>query len=383
MTEDEKRIQIVKKTIQKILVNMNEQSHIDKMKFATLLKEYAFLILKKEYVIKGKMPEVHFIPLSEDIFGYFDVGDHNLKISMDAFKKYDNIIESMDSIFHEMRHFAQYTSKRKDKDNINVTGGENIYPDFVYALTLTSVKSLLNAKHNLKMQKRMNDDELEVYFNKEYNKYNYYINHKYYVSDEEMDARQFAINLLYELIFDIDKNKLSATELNNLNNLIDMVGKKFAEEETNILFCESNFSISKEDMDKEIKHMQNEILKCYPEIFEDIATRGEEIMVSSLENYYDVSLALTQSLNFCYDDKLANKLVDSYLIAINNEEMFADTLHYISRISDLCKYTNFRLKEEDAKKLFGQEYSLYLKTINNGKDMRCQSKNNCDDFERQ
>lgn len=367
MTEDEKRIQLLKRTIQKILVNMNGESHINKMRLVTLLKEYAYLTLKKEYVIKAKMPEVHFIFLGEDIFGYFDVEDHNLKISVDAFNEYTTIIESIDSVFHEMRHYAQYLCKRKDKDDFNVSGGEPLYSDLVYALTLTSIKSLLRAKIKLKMQKRLSDDELESYFNKEYNRYYYYINHKYFVSDEEMDARQFAISLIYDLVFNIDKTKLNERELANLNNLIDMAKEHFNEEEINILFCESYYSIPKEEIDKEIKHMQKEILKNNPTIFEDIATKGEEIMVSSVEDYYDYTLALTHSLVFCYDDKLAQKLVESYMIAIKNEEMFADALHYTNRILNLCEYTEYKLSKEDAKTCFGENYSIYLNVIKNFK----------------
>lgn len=355
MTKNEKELLKLKSAIQKILVNMNEETHINKAKFVKILKKYAFLELKKEYILDCKIPKVYYEEMNYDAFGYFEFDDNSLRINQNCFNKYEDIMLSIDTIFHEMRHFAQYCGKRKDDEQLNLNDGFSIYcQDLVFALTHFAIKNTNIKLKQLKMKTiNPNSEEFDNYFGRIYDKYHFMINDKYVASDEELDARQFALNCIYDIVFDIDKTKLNETELANLKNILDFVSDLFGREESGNLYTEASHSFPQQELIKEIKCLQKDIVEEFPMIFDTLATNGQYFVDMQNDNNFDISLALNQSLFFNYDEKLAHKLVGSYLTAIQDKNslanrMFIDQLKYHDRIDDLYAFTNFELNAEET-----------------------------------
>ena len=118
MTENERLEKVYKNSLVQIITNMDENASIDKMKIINLVRNYAYLLLCKEYNLNGKKPNIDFFD-DEYIEGFFDYNSLKIVLGSTSFTKRENIIEDIDTIVHEMRHYAQFVATRKDKETIN------------------------------------------------------------------------------------------------------------------------------------------------------------------------------------------------------------------------------------------------------------------------
>ena len=68
---------------------------------------------------------------------------------------------------------------------------------------------------------------------------------------------------------------------------------------------------------------------------------------------FDVSETLSQSLVYVYNDKLAHKLVKSYLNVINNDPATADICGYMNQMVSIYIYTDFEFTKEELQEFIG------------------------------
>lgn len=345
MTQEEKLEKEYKQTLVKILANTNEDTHLNKMKMIDFVKKYVFLLLSKEYKLnKINMPRVEFFD-DDEVEGYFDYNSLTIQLSEASFLNRETLIEDIDTIFHEMRHFAQYVADRKDNDKLSrnkatLPRGSAI----VNALTYSN----LNSKEIEKLSKGDTKAQYKYFVN--FDKYFHYFNKLYYLRDVEMDARSFSANTLYDLLFDIDVSKFNQNEQKNLEFFREKASQVFQDEEDVLFNTEATFVIPKQTMDKEIINLQNNIIEKYPNIFDAIAKNQEELDVIDCEMHYDVRSALVESLAFVYNDELAHKLMNSFLESIENDSEYASFNNYYNDIINIYVYSNFKFTKEELNK---------------------------------
>lgn len=345
MAQEEKLEKEYKQALIKILASTNEDTHLNKMKMIDLVKKYVFLLLGKEYKLnKINMPRVEFFD-DDEVEGYFDHNSSTIQINEASFLNRETLIEDIDTIFHEMRHFAQYVADRKDNDKLS--RNKTTLPRgsaLVNALTYTNFNSEdfgKLAKGDVKMQNK--------YF-VTFDKYFHSLNKLYYLRDVEMDARSFSANTLYDLLFDIDLSKFNQNELKNLEFFREKASQVFQDEEDVLFNTEATFAIPKQAINEEIINLQNNLIEKYPNIFDAIAKNQEELDVIDCEMHYDVRLALVESLAFVYNDSLAHKLMNSFLASIKNDSENALLYNYYNDIMNIYVYSNFQFTKEELKK---------------------------------
>ena len=347
MTENERLEKIYKNSLVQIITNMDENASIDKMKIINLVRNYAYLLLCKEYNLNGKKPNIDFFD-DEYIEGYFDYNSLKIVLGSTSFTKRENIIEDIDTIVHEMRHYAQFVATRKDKETINnskVTLPQST--QLVNAMALNSLTSDELEKLVLR------DEKILLKYSTNYNKYFYYLNKFYYLREVELDARSFSLSTLYDLLVDIDKSKFNERQLKNLDYFLDCAEKVFEDEQEALFNSEANFAISKQGINKDIVKLQSTIIKKCPYIFDAIANNFDRKMYADEMMNFDVSESLSQSLIYVYNDKLAHKLVKSYLNVINNDPATADICGYMNQMVSIYIYTDFEFTKEELQEFVG------------------------------
>lgn len=347
MTENERLEKIYKNSLVQIITNMDENASIDKMKIINLVRNYAYLLLCKEYNLNGKKPNIDFFD-DEYIEGYFDYNSLKIVLGSTSFTKRENIIEDIDTIVHEMRHYAQFVATRKDKETINnskVTLPQST--QLVNAMALNSLTSDELEKLVLR------DEKILFKYSTNYNKYFYYLNKFYYLREVELDARSFSLSTLYDLLVDIDKSKFNERQLKNLDYFLDCAEKVFEDEQEALFNSEANFAICKQGINKDIVKLQSTIIKKCPYIFDAIANNFDRKMYADEMMNFDVSESLSQSLVYVYNDKLAHKLVKSYLNVINNDPATADICGYMNQMVSIYIYTDFEFTKEELQEFVG------------------------------
>ena len=355
MTENERLEKVYKNSLVQIITNMDENASIDKMKIINLVRNYAYLLLCKEYNLNGKKPEIDFFD-DEYVEGYFDYNSLKIVLGNESFTKRETLIEDIDTIVHEMRHYAQFLATRKDKETINNSKVTlPICSQLINAMALNSLTSDELEKLSLK------DEKVLFKYSTNYNKYFYYLNKYYYLREIEMDARSFSVNTLYDLLVDIDKSKFNERQLKNLDYFLDCAEKVFEDEQEALSNSEANFAICKQGITKDVVRLQSDIVKKCPYIFDAIANNFDrEIYADAIMNF-DVSETLSQSLVYAYNDKLAHKLVKSYLNVINNDPATADLCGYVLQMACIYVYTDFEFtREEQQEFINNNKYTIQL-----------------------
>ena len=145
------------------------------MKLIDLVKRYTILLLGKEYKLnKNNMPIVQFFDDNE-VEGYFDHNSLTIQLNEASFLYRETLIDDIDTLFHELRHYAQYVAQRKDNESLNKnTTSLPRGSMLVKALTISNFT-------NDEIEKLIKDDDkIKFKYNVNFDKYFYYLNKLYF-----------------------------------------------------------------------------------------------------------------------------------------------------------------------------------------------------------
>ena len=154
-------------------------------------------------------------------------------------------------------------------------------------------------------------------------------------------------------IMNIDKSKFNERQLKNLDYFLDCAEKVFEDEQEALFNSEASFAICKQGINKDIVKLQSTIIKKCPYIFDAIVSNFDRKMYADAMMNFDVSETLSQSLVYVYNDKLAHKLVKSYLNVINNDPATADICGYMNQMVSIYIYTDFEFTKEELQEFIG------------------------------
>ncbi len=341
--------QVSKQKLLRYVLSLNENSHINKVKMIELVKNYVLDVLMDEYNIKVELPYITF-----DEEGYADGGynaNNSISLAQNTFTKYQNVVEDINTLAHELRHFAQIKAKRKDKDIDNIV------------LVRSPERYALEAALTFNCISKGMSDEAKINI---LLKYHFYLNHDYYEKPFEMDARCFAVNAIYDLFQNIEDIKLSQTEKQNLDKLEKYIQDVFDYEEKIQFLCDSNIQIPKESIKQEVCELQKIVLSENSNILNLIAKNNVKELVALNEKYkFDVSRFLNQSLQLNYNDKLAHKLLQANLVALSDSLNF-DKYTSFDSIKELYCFTDVQFNEKEnevLKTIIDDEQYNLLTTI--------------------
>lgn len=334
---------VLKCSLVKIIANIDENSHIDKLKVLRAAADYVLCILSKEYNLSlNKKLSFDFFT-SASSAGYFDTSSRKIMLDIDCFTKRDALINDLDTIIHEMRHYAQYSLKRIDGDSLcmNSISMQNC-SELAAALAINGMLGTNVTKQNF----------ARIY-NKSYYKYYYYLNKLYYNRDVEMDARAYSINTIYDLLYDIDSIKLNDREQKNLEYFRSLAETIFNDEEENMTYTDASIAIPQKAIEAEVFKLQKDIINSFPNLFDIISTNLDELTKIDKNYGCDVCAALVQSLSVSYDDTLAHKLMQSFIVSIKNDTLVSNVKEYYQKVCNLYVYTDFNFTEKEIEILFG------------------------------
>ena len=329
MENDKQTEETLKNELLKYVLSLNENSVINYRRIVNLIKGYVGYLLNKEFILPEKFPQICIDVDSPGNFACYTY-QNTISVSEEIFSYYDKIVRDIALLAHELRHFAQIKGTRRDRMKYSGVMDYSIfYDDLATAMATLSYdkKTSLIAKNKQEMKK----------FEALCKKYDYYFSRKYFLKQEEMDARQFSCNLLYDLFENVTIS-LTPTESIKLQKLQQDVLTQFDYEDEIINYSNANASISKKGLKKDVELLQKTILDELPNIYNLIKLDSSELFVYTLSNYYDPVQALSLSLEYAYNDELAHKLFTTFLEACRNSDLFNKYNQSMVSIYNLKKF---------------------------------------------
>ena len=329
MENDKQTEETLKNELLKYVLSLNENSVINYRRIVNLIKGYVGYLLNKEFILPEKFPKICIDPYTSGNFACYTY-NNTIIVSEEIFSYYDKIVRDIYKLAHELRHFAQFKGTRRDRMKYCTVMEYAIsYDDLSTAMaTLSFNKNLsLIAKNKQEMKK----------FEALCKKYDYYFSRKYFLKQEEMDARQFGYNLIYD-IFENVTISLTPTEAIKLQKLQQDASTLFNHENEIIDYVSANASISKKGIKEDVKLLQKTILDKLPNIYNLIKFDSSELFVYTLSNYYDPVQALSLSLKYAYNDELAHKLFTTFLEACRDTDLFNKYNQSMVSIYNLKKF---------------------------------------------
>lgn len=316
------------------LLSLNQNSRIEKIKVITLAKDYFLQVLKNEYIVNTKEPMFIFEDRGASVAGGY-TENNEIILYINTFGNYKYLMDDILTIAHELRHFAQFNCQRKDKDKLN---GKLISSP--HRLELCKALFFQQLYCNGVKEPIPNVDKIFRQHDLIWLKYHYLLEDGYYNKEFEMDARGFATNAIYDLLFDIDESKLSIEQLENLYSLRKSIEQSLLEEEETLLYLDANSSISEQGLKKDVSYFQQRMKNKIPKIIGLLKTQPEALIIINDAFHYDLVEAITQSLQIVYDDKLAHDLFNALLYAYSDNR---DNKQLGKLLLDMYIYTDIKL----------------------------------------
>ncbi len=348
MENDKQTEETLKNELLKYVLYLNENSIINYKKIVSLIKGYVGYLLSKEFKLPEKFPKIY-KEVGTPVNSACYTENNTIIVSKGVFTYYNQIVRDISLLAHELRHFAQVKGTRRDGMKYSgVMDNSILYDDLSTAMATLSFneRPILLAKNKQDIQK----------FEALSRKYNYFFARKYYLKQEEMDARQFSCNLLYELFENVTM-PLTSSQKNKLQNLQQEVLAQFDYENEIIDYIGANSTISKKGLKEDVKLVQKTILNKLPNIYNLIKFDSSELFRYTINNCYNPVQALSLSLEYAYDNEPAHNLFTTFLKACQGAGLFNKYNQSMTCIFNLKK---FELNDYE-KNLLNNENLKYVK----------------------
>lgn len=346
----------------KSLIEMDGKAKVDIDK----LQNFAIRKLSKEYDINvDSLPEIVIFSNEKlgTTSGTYNPNSNKIKLN-DKFLSginYD-LTNTLDTMLHEFRHWAQYRCKRLDEDRHNF---QTMYTpkchDLCRALAIqylspSEYKDYINDKNLEKIQAKLN-----IYLQK----YEAILLNNYYSSEMEMDSRAFSLNTLSDL-FSINLHNLNKLQSRSLEILRSNLNLLLDNEEDIMTHTQVAQSIQQKDLQQEICNLQESALKNNPNLLKDIVLFPNLVQnMYNTKNQYKVLKSIIESLRFHFNPELAHKVYKALMDSLTNmlydgrtfarEEEILKNSNVIKEFSllasELQSITGFKLSDQELNQL--------------------------------
>ena len=250
----------------------------------------------------------------------------------------DKYGRDMMTVFHELRHIAQYHGKKNEKadtDRLHLTYAN--HPDLVTMLCCTE---LCRDGENIGESWRYDSTTTAIF----HSRWNQYLFAKYFYSPCERDARMFGRKFLSSIMDTINPEELNAKEKKNYDSILKSIDEDTKKENKQL----ADFEQTIRDEDKSFVEVNKKAQQRYMSMVDTATCMSPSSAKNFCQSYgFECFNALFTSLCFVYDDKMANKYYNACL-EMQPEE---NDNKYLSLALNLIKYSDFKPSEKQFKTL--------------------------------
>lgn len=230
----------------------------------------------------------------------------------------------MMTVFHELRHIAQYHGKKNEKAQtrkLDLTYAN--HPDLV---TMLVCSELCKPNENIGEAWRYDSTVCSLF----YSRWNQYLFAKYFYSPCERDARMFGRKFLSSIMDSVKNEKLNDIEKNNFNLIQKSIDEDTKKEDEQLKKFDETIKNEEKDFIKVNKQAQDKYIDMI-----DRCTYMKN--PDSYINYcgFNCFEAMFSSLCFVYNEKHAQTFFDSCL------KMKCKDNTYLSFAINFIKYSDF------------------------------------------